>query len=53
MGLFGNKAKKERKEVKKQVDKLMKQYAKEKIDGETYFNKMMDLATSTRDKKKK
>lgn len=46
MGLFGksNNSEKERKKVKSQVDKLMKQYDKEKIDGDTYFKKMMGLA---------
>lgn len=51
MGLFGN-SNKERKEIKSQVDKLMKSYSKEKIDGATYFKKMMDLTTSYRKKKK-
>ena len=51
MGLFG-KERRERRKIKKQVDKLMKQYQKEKIDGETYFNKMMDLASSRRNKNK-
>ena len=53
MGLFGKSKndRKERKEIKKQVDKLMKQYSKEKIDGQTYFNKMMDLTSSYQKKK--
>ena len=38
MGLFG-KPKDERKELKKQVDNLMRDYDKEKIDGDTYFKK--------------
>ena len=54
MGLFGkSKEEKERTKVKNQVDKLMKSYSKEKIDGDTYFKKMMNLTTSYRDKKKK
>ena len=56
MGLFGLFGKsnedKERKQVKKQVDKLMKSYSKEKIDGDTYFKKMMELTTSHQKKKK-
>lgn len=51
MGLFG-KSKDSRKDVKRQVDKLMKQYDKEKIDGATYLKKMMDLASSAQKKKK-
>ncbi len=51
MGLFGKK-KDERKELKGQIDKLMKDYSKEKIDGATYFQKMMDLTTSHKKKKK-
>ena len=44
MGLFGkSNGDKERKKVKSQVDKLMKQYDKEKIDGDTYIKKMMAL----------
>ena len=55
MGLFGKSKdyKQERKEIKKNVDKLMKQYDKGKIDGNTYFKKMMGLTSSYRDKKKK
>ena len=53
MGLFGkSKENKERKEIKSQVDKLMKAYDKEKIDGDTYIKKMMDLTTSHQKKKK-
>ena len=52
MGLFG-KSKDGRKDVKRQVDKLMKLYDKEKIDGSTYFQKMMDLTSSVQKKKKK
>ena len=36
MGLFGS-SKKERKELKGEIDKLMKAYSNEKIDGDTYF----------------
>ena len=50
MGLFGS-SKKERKELKGKIDKLMKAYSNEKIDGDTYFKKMMKL-TSTYKKKK-
>ena len=53
MGLFRkSKEEKERKELKRQIDKLMKDYSKEKIDGDTYFKKMMDLTTSHQKKKK-
>ncbi len=52
MGLFG-KQKDERKVLKGQIDKLMKDYSKEKIDGDTYFKKMMDLTTSFQKKHKK
>ena len=53
MGLFGKpKENKERKELKGQIDKLMNDYSREKIDGETYFKKMMDLTTSHQKKKK-
>jgi hypothetical protein len=51
MGLFGkSKEEKERKELKQKVDKLMKSYSKEKIDGDTYFKKMMDLTNSYKKK---
>ena len=54
MGLFGkSKEEKERKELKGQIDKLMKSYSEEKIDGDTYFKKMMDLTTSHQKKKKR
>ena len=47
MGLFGNSKKQnERKKLKSKVDKLMKSYSKEKIDGDTYLKKMMDLTSS-------
>ena len=53
MGLFGNSKKQnERKKLKSKVDKLMKSYSKEKIDGDTYFKKMMDLTTSSKKRKK-
>ena len=55
MGLFGKsrEERKERKELKGQIDKLMKDYGDEKIDGDTYFRKMMDLTTSHQKKHKK
>ena len=54
MGLFGfGKPKDERKVLKGQVDKLMKQYSKKKIDGPTYARKMMELTSSYQNKKKK
>ncbi|MBS7283493.1 MAG: hypothetical protein KIG93_09660 [Prevotella sp.] len=54
MGLFGkSKEEKERAALKKDIDKLMKSYSDEKIDGDTYFKKMMDLTTSHQKKKKK
>ena len=45
MGLFGKSenSERERKQIKSQVDKLMKQYDKEKIDGATYIKKMMEI----------
>lgn len=53
MGLFGrSKEDKERKKLKKNIDKLMDSYSKEKIDGDTYFKKMMDLTTSAKKRKK-
>ncbi len=54
MGLFGksNDGEKERKKIKRQVDKLMKQYDKEKIDGATYMRKMLDLTSSVQKKRK-
>lgn len=36
-----------REELKEQVDELMRQYSEEKIDGETYFQEMMNLTTSS------
>ena len=54
MGLFGkSKEKKERKELKRNIEKLMKSYDKEKIDGPTYMKKMMDLTTSYQKKKRR
>lgn len=35
-----------REELKEQIDELMKQYANEEIDGDTYARKMMELTTS-------
>ena len=52
MGLFG-KPKDDRKELKGKIDKLMKQYDKEKIDGPTYAKKMMELTSSYKKKGKK
>ena len=51
MGLFG-KPKNERKELKKNIDNLMNDYGKRKIDGPTYAKKMMDLTSSYQKKKK-
>ena len=38
-----------REELKEQIDELMRQYADEEIDGDTYAQKMMELTTSVRD----
>lgn len=35
-----------REELKEQIDELMRQYADEEIDGDTYVQKMMALTTS-------
>jgi hypothetical protein len=35
-----------REELKAQIDELMRQYDDEEIDGDTYFQKMMELTTS-------
>lgn len=35
-----------RKEIKAQVDELMRQYDNEEIDGDIYAQRMMELATS-------
>ncbi len=40
-----------RDELKKQIDELMRQYAAEEIDGNTYARKMMELTTSAKNKK--
>ena len=37
-----------RDELKAQIDELMRQYADEEIDRETYFQRMMDLTTSAK-----
>lgn len=34
-------------ELKGQIGELMRQYADEEIDGDTYAQKMMELTTST------
>lgn len=39
-----------REELKEQFDELMRQYSEEKIDGETYFQEMMNLTTSSQEK---
>lgn len=38
-----------RKELKSQIDELMRQYADEEIDGPTYAQKMMEITTSYQD----
>ena len=43
--------KEERKELKDKIDKLMKSYSDEKIDGDTYFKRMMKLSASYKKKK--
>ncbi len=35
-----------RDELKEQIDELMRQYAAEEIDGDTYAQRMMELTTS-------
>lgn len=35
-------------ELKEQIDELMRQYADEEIDGDTYARKMMELTTSVK-----
>ena len=35
-----------REELKEQIDELMRQYADEEIDGDTYVQKMMELPKS-------
>ena len=41
-----------RKELKSQIDELMRQYADEEIDSATYFQKMMELTASYQDESK-
>lgn len=41
-----------RDELKKQIDELMRQYADEEIDGNTYAQKMIDLTTSAQNENK-
>ena len=54
MGLFGKKPKNDdREELKGKIEKLMSQYDKEEIDGDTYFTKMMNLSSDYQKKKKK
>lgn len=36
-----------REELKEQIDELMRQYADEEIDGDTYAQRMMELTAST------
>ena len=43
----------EKKKLKRRIGKLMKDYDKEKIDGATYMQKMLDLSTSYQKKHKK
>lgn len=52
MGLFGKSKNEEKKELKSKIDKLMKSYSKEEIDGDTYMKKMMDLTSSYKNKNK-
>ena len=42
-----------REDLKKKIDNLMNQYDKEKIDGDTYLTKMMDLTSSFKKQQKK
>ena len=51
MGLFGKSI--ERRKVKRQVSKLMKDYDKERIDGATFAQKIFDLSSSVQEKKRK
>ena len=55
MGLFGKsrEEKKEKKELKGQIESLMNSYDKEEIDSATYMQQMMKLTTSYQKKKKK
>ncbi len=49
MGMF-DKQDDVRVELKEQIDKLMRDYEKEEIDGATYAQKMMDLTTLYKEK---
>ena len=40
-------------ELKSQIVELMRQYDEEEIDGESYFQKMMNLSSSYQKKNKK
>ena len=51
MGLFGKNN--ERKKLKSKIDKLMRDYDKGKIDRATYAEKMMELTSSYKKKKRK
>lgn len=42
-----------REELKEQIDELMRQYADEEIDGDTYLQNMMELTTSARNENNK
>lgn len=54
MGLFGKKQKdNDREKLKGKIEKLMSEYDKEEIDGDTYFQKMMNLSSDYQKKKKK
>ena len=55
MGLFGKSKSedRERKEIKSQVDKLMKQYDKEEIDGASFAKGIFDLQKDTAKKKRR
>lgn len=37
-----------REELKAKIDDLMRQYANEEIDGDTYFSEMMELTSSAK-----
>ena len=55
MGLFKKSQdfEEEKKGIKKKIEKLMSDYDKEKIDGDTYFKKRMNLTSSYKDKNEK
>ena len=38
-----------REELKAQIEELMRRYADEEIDGDTYMRMMLELTTSVRD----